>query len=166
MARGLRNRQPSSDPTRFVNRTGPDAAQRRRARQAATRRPTAGNEPAGARHEERYPAWRDLSDSNFHEAGGQKERWTLVDAIPTFRMAAAIVVLGLVSTLYVGHVLATQDLMARAESLRRENLALHLRANRVKGEFDRASGPQVIHERARALGLSQRTPNGPSLEID
>lgn len=115
---------------------------------------------------DRYPGWRDLSDSNALDGEGQKERWTLVDAIPTFRMAAAIVALGLLTTLYVGHVLATQELMTRAEALRKENLSLHLRANRIKGEFDRASGPQVVHERARALGLSQHLANGPTLEID
>ncbi len=66
-------------------------------------------------------------------------------------------------TLYVGHVQATQDVLADVQELRRENLRLHLRYNRVKGEFDRMTGPEVIYRRAKELGLEEGFAYGPAI---
>jgi hypothetical protein len=68
-------------------------------------------------------------------------------------------------TLYVGHIYATQQLLDDMQSLRRENLALHLRHNRVKGSFDQASGPSVIYERAGRLGLKPASPTDPVITV-
>lgn len=173
MAPGYPKSPPDPDPSRFLKKAGPASPSRRRASSRAANRAPAESprseterRTAGSSKPDRLPGWRELSESNDRESQGRRHHWTLVEAIPTFRLAAAILAFGVVTTLYVGHVLATQDLMARAEALRRENLALHLRSNRVKGAFDQASGPTVIYERARALGLTQQIPNGPIIELD
>lgn len=173
MAPGTLKSLPDPEPSRFLKKAGPASVSRVRASSRTSGRVAAESDRGdavrrrtGSSKPDRLPGWRDLSESNDRELRGKGQHWTLVDAIPTFRLAAAILAFGVVTTLYVGHVLATQDLMARAESLRRENLALHLRSNRVKGAFDQASGPAVIYERARALGLTQQIPNGPVIVLD
>lgn len=79
---------------------------------------------------------------------------------------ALILVIAALFTLYVGHVHATQALLADLEGARRDNLRLHLKHNRLKGEFDRATGPAVIYERARALGLEEGVAYGPTIRIE
>jgi hypothetical protein len=77
-----------------------------------------------------------------------------------------IVVLAILFTTYVGHVHATQDLLANVQQLRRENLELHLKYNRLKGDFDRMVGPGVIYERAGRLGLVEDATYGPTIEVN
>jgi hypothetical protein len=85
----------------------------------------------------------------------------LLEAVSTARFALLVgaVVGGFI--LYVGHVHATQQVLNEVQQLRRENMTLHLRYNRVKGEFDRATGPGVIYQRAEALGLKPGIPYRP-----
>ncbi len=62
---------------------------------------------------------------------------------------------------YVWHVYATREALQAVQRLRREQLQLVLEYNRLKGEFDRATSPAVIYERARALGLEEGFTYGP-----
>lgn len=66
---------------------------------------------------------------------------------------------------YVGHVHATQQLLADVQQARQDNLRLHLKHNRLKGEFDQATGPAVIYERARALGLEDDITYAPTIRV-
>lgn len=69
-------------------------------------------------------------------------------------------------TLYVGHVHATTDLANELQETRAENRRLHLKHNRLKGEFDRRTGPSVIYERARQMGLRASVSYGRPISID
>lgn len=68
-------------------------------------------------------------------------------------------------TLYVGHVHATRALLADVQTVQRTNLRLHLKVNRLKGEYDRQTGPAVIRPRARALGLVEDYHFGPTIRL-
>jgi len=74
-----------------------------------------------------------------------------------------LLALATVFTLFIGHVHATQDLLDELQQARRENLRLHLQHNRLKGEFDQATGPSVIYERAGAMGLEEGIAYGPTI---
>ncbi len=114
---------------------------------------------------EALPGWSDLAKSNHHARGGARGS-AFLEAIPTTRFALLIAALAILFTAYVGHVHATQDLLADVQQMRRENLQLHLKYNRLKGDFDRMVGPGVIYERARRLGLVEDPRYGPTIEID
>jgi hypothetical protein len=112
------------------------------------------------------PGWGELEKGNRRE-GVRKGGWdVLLDTVPTVRLSLYILGVAILVTLYVGHVHSTQRLAERVQNMSRTNLSLHLRHNRVKGAFDRASGPAVIYERARRLGLSESLPNGYPVIID
>lgn len=76
-----------------------------------------------------------------------------------------IMAVSAVVTLYVGHVYATADLLGEVDTLRRENLELHLERNQVKAAYDRASSPSRITARARALGLVEAVPSGSPIRL-
>lgn len=111
------------------------------------------------------PGWNDLSNANKHTSGGNRDA-TLLARIPTNRFALLIISLAVLFTAYVGHVHATQDLLADVQQLRRANLTLHLKYNRLKGDFDRMVGPGVIYERANRLGLVEDVSYGPTIEVN
>lgn len=114
---------------------------------------------------EALPGWTELAKSN-HRAPGSGRRGTFLERISTTRFALLIVAIAILFTMYVGHVHATQDLLADVQHLRRENLQNHLKYNRLKGEFDQMVGPGVIYERARELGLEENAVYGPTIEIE
>lgn len=112
------------------------------------------------------PGWGALEKGNRRE-GVRRGGWDVVlDSVPTMRLSLWILSAAILVTLYVGHVHSTQQLAAEVQDMSETNLTLHLRYNRVKGAFDRASGPSVIYERARRLGLSESLPNGFPVIID
>jgi hypothetical protein len=82
------------------------------------------------------------------------------------RFAAVVLLLAGAFTLYVGHVHATKDLLGEVQTLRSENQRLHLKRNRLQGEFARKTSPSVIYERARALGLQESVTYGPPITIE
>ena len=77
-----------------------------------------------------------------------------------------VLVVATAFTLYVGHVHDMQELLANLQREQRENLRLHLKYNRLKGEFDRATGPAIIYERAREMGLQEGIEYGPTIVIE
>lgn len=76
---------------------------------------------------------------------------------PSYTTFVAVLVLGLALVLYVGHVHATDALLAKKQRLERERRALQLEYNRVKGLYDQMTSPTVIYEQAQSLGLLSDT---------
>jgi hypothetical protein len=146
---------------------------KQKSRRYAVRKPTAKKPPARPRAQRRRPAgprvfsglpgWKDLSSGNER----QPARKGAVKLVPvsTLRFGLAMLVLAGLFTAYVGHVNATQDVLAQVQHERRENLRLHLKYNRVKGEYDRMTGPAVIYERARRMGLEEGYSYGPAIWV-
>lgn len=89
-----------------------------------------------------------------------------LDAISTLRFAMLIIVIATAFTLYVGHVQDMQNLLADLQRAQRENLRLNLKYNRMKGAFDRETGPAIIYERARGLGLEEGIEYGPTIIVE
>jgi len=110
------------------------------------------------------PGWSRLST----KAGSisRPRRVSSLDAISTLRFALLVLVVATAFTLYVGHVHDMQELLANLQREQRENLRLHLKYNRLKGEFDRATGPAIIYERAREMGLQEGIEYGPTIVIE
>jgi len=86
-------------------------------------------------------------------------------SISTVRVAVVVAVLAVAFTLYVGHVHATQQLFAEVMDLRSANSQLRLEYNRVKGEFDRATGPSEINRLAAQLGLAENDTYSPTVYV-
>ncbi len=107
------------------------------------------------------PSWRDISAGN--ERKPAKSRRSKAKQLSTLRFGLIVLFAVTLFTLYVGHVHATQEALAHVQELRRENLRLHLKYNRVKGEFDRMTGPEVIYRRAKELGLEEGFAYGPAI---
>ena len=135
------------------------ARPRRSSKTAATQARIPSSGPTEA-----LPGWNELVTANQRALGGGR-RATFLERISTTRFALLIVALAILFTMYVGHVHATQDLLADVQQLRRENLQLHLKYNRLKGEFDQMVGPSVIYERARELGLEENAVYGPTIDL-
>ena len=111
------------------------------------------------------PGWSDIQGLNQRKSAAPREQATFLGRISTARFALIVLGLGVLFTLYVGHVHATQQILAELEEERRENLRLHLQHNRLKGDFDQMVGPSVIYERAHALGLVTDPAPGPPVEV-
>ena len=84
--------------------------------------------------------------------------------VSTVRFGVLVLVVAGLFTAYIGHVHATLALAVELHQVQRENMRLHLKLNRLKGDFDRATGPAVIYDRARALGLEEGIEYGPVIE--
>lgn len=148
--------------TSNAKRTYSGARRRTRPNRRARRARSGTSTTKWRRHGTALPTWKDLSrrpSASDGYASGFLER------VSTVRFALILLALAAAFTLYVGHVHATQDLLARLQEARHTQQVLHLKHNRLKGAFDRATGPTVIHERARALGLEQRLAYGPSIDV-
>lgn len=126
-------------------------------------RTTSSKQTKWRRHGTALPGWKDLSDSPSTQKRGSG---SFLEQVSTVRFALIVLALAAAFTAYVGHVHATQDVLARVQEARRTNQTLHLKHNRLKGEFDRATGPAVIHERARALGLEESLAYGPPIQVE
>ena len=111
------------------------------------------------------PGWNDLAKSNQRQPGAGRSH-SFLERISTKRFALLIVGTAILFTLYIGHVHATQDLAAEVQLARRDNLRLHLKYNRLKGEFDRMIGPAVIYDRARGIGLIEDPAFGPTIRAE
>lgn len=84
----------------------------------------------------------------------------------TARFALIVLLVAGSFTLYVGHVHATKDLLGELQEARTENQQLHLKRNRLQGEFARKTSPSVIYERARELGLRKSVTYGAPVRIE
>ena len=146
-------RRPRSprNAARPASRTG-RTANRRRTRSAKAVPPA------------KLPAWSDLSTGKANvKLQKRAAKPGLVDGVPTLRFAVLLVAACALFTLYVGHVYATQELVAEVQQLQKERLRLVLKHNRLRGEFDRMTAPSVILDRAAALGLEPGSEYGPMI---
>jgi len=80
-----------------------------------------------------------------------------------FYLVLLVMLLGVVG--YVGHVYATKQLYRSLQTARSQNLALHLKHNRLRGELDAATAPSVVVSRALALGLEEGMVYGPTVPM-
>jgi cell division protein FtsL len=116
------------------------------------------------RHGTALPGWADLEPSTNRKRTASGD--TFLQNVSTVRFALLILAVAGLFTLYVGHVHATTDLYNQLQQARAENQRLHLKHNRLKGEFDHRTGPSVIYERARELGLQESVTYGPPITVE
>lgn len=86
-----------------------------------------------------------------------------MEKISTVQFALLLLFVAISITLYVGHVQATQQVLSEMQQARKENLRLHLKLNRLRGDFDRATGPAVVYQRAKEIGLEEGIAYGPTI---
>lgn len=110
------------------------------------------------------PSWKELDRATNGRVAEQSSH--PFDSISTARIALLILAAALAVTAYVGHVHATQAVAESVETLRTEQAALRLEYNRVKGEYDRLTGPARIRSQARDLGFVEATRFGPTVVVD
>lgn len=111
------------------------------------------------------PGWKDLARGK-NERTARRAADGFMARVSTLRFALLILAIAGGFTLYVGHVHATQNVLAELQQARQANLQLHLKYNRLKGEFDRATSPTVVYRRARQLGLEEGLAYGPTIRVD
>jgi hypothetical protein len=166
---------PTKSTTRSSRRSGTSArkpsrtAATRTRRQAATAAPT---QPVAAA-KAGLPGWSDLGSTTRKKSATRKTKATkslrrarFLDAAPSLRFGVWTLMACIAVTLYVGHVYATQATLAALQQAERDNLRLHLTHERLQGAYDRMTGPQVVMERARALGLDEGIAYGPVIHLD
>lgn len=146
------------------NATSAKNAVRRKKRTASRQQQAKQAPPKGRkRSADALPGWRDLTKSNKREER-RPRAVTSIDNVSTLRFGMVLLALATVFTLYIGHVHATQDVLAEVQRARRANLQLHLELNHLKGDFDRATGPSIVYQRARAMGLEEGIAYGPTIQ--
>lgn len=111
------------------------------------------------------PGWKDLGATGSTRSARTSPKGAYLEKISNTRFMALILLVAALFTLYVGHVHATQTLRTELEREQRDNLRLHLKHNRLKGEFDQATGPAVIYKEARELGLEEGIIYGPTVRV-
>ncbi len=112
------------------------------------------------------PAWKDLAKANDRPKGPIADSDSYLGALSTARFAAVVLAVATLFTLYVGHVFATQDLLADVQTLRNENLALQMTYDKLEGGFHAKTGPEAIIAQAEKLGLSERLPTGTPIVVN
>ena len=111
------------------------------------------------------PGWKELSGRNKRKAASSMAAG-FIDRVSTVRFTLLVVLLTGGLTLYVSHVQATQELLNEVQRARIENRQLHLKLSRLKGAFDRRTGPTLIRRRAKELGLKTGISYGPSISVE
>ena len=153
--------------TRKAANTKPAPNAARRKKRTAARKKQEGRKPSAVRKApaDALPGWRELGKGNAREAERPRV-WSQIDNVSTVRFGLVLLAVATIFTLYIGHVHATQDLLGELQQARRANLQLHLEHNRLKGAYDRATGPSVVYERARAMGLEEGIEYGPTVKME
>ncbi len=112
------------------------------------------------------PSWGDLaSTKGAATRRARAPKSGFVDGVPTLRFALVVAAVCAVLTLYVGHIYATQALVAEVQQLEREHHRLVLKHNRLRGETDRMASPTTVLHRAAALGLEPGSAYGPPIHL-
>lgn len=121
------------------------------------------------------PGWGDLpavsGKPGRKKAGGKAARrradakLRALDTVPSLRFGLVTLLACVFVTLFVAHVYATAATLDQLQEVRRTNERLRLTHQRLKGEFDRMTGPQTILRRAAALGLDEGVAYGPSIRL-
>lgn len=159
-------RTTTSKPRKPATRTAPARKSRAATRPTQRRAAKASAKPRAT--SAALPGWGDLAAKGqaARTKGTKATKPGLVDGVPTLRFAVLLVAACALFTLYVGHIYATQALVEDVQVLRKENLRLVLKHNRLRGEFDRMTSPAVILDRAAALGLEPSPEYAPTIRLD
>jgi hypothetical protein len=155
---------PTTETRRLPKAKRPAPQTRARVEAGRKKRPAASYAQSGPRRPSVMPSWKDLTSGRNERGFGKPVRF--LAPISTLRFIAIVLVVAAAFTVYVGHVHATQDLYTELQRMRRENLRMHLKYNRLNGEFDQATGPAFIYERARPLGLVEGYAFGPVIRLE
>lgn len=118
------------------------------------------------RHGTALPSWSDLEPKRNQMRKEPEDDGSFLENVSTIRFGLLVLIIAALFTLYVGHVHATQQVLMDVQKAQQLNHSLHLKHNRLKGEFDQATGPSVIYERARELGLREAVPTGRKVVVD
>jgi cell division protein FtsL len=158
--------RPRSTSSTGRSRSG-STNRRRRSKNGSPRRtsPKNGGGSGWSRHGTALPTWTDL-EKPTNQRRRESPDDTFLEKVSTVRFAAVVLLVAAAFTLYVGHVHATKDLLGEVQELRSENQRLHLKRNRLQGEFARKTSPSVIYERARELGLQESVTYGPPVSVE
>lgn len=149
--------------TATPSRTGRSAGRSTTRRRAGSgRRRPSGWAWTPAKRDATLPGWGELDGTG---PAAKKARGGVLERVSTVRFGLALLVIAALFTGYINHVYATQELAAEVQQARKENARLHLKLNRLRGAFDRATGPAVIYERAQALGLEEGIAYGPTITV-
>lgn len=124
---------------------------------------TSGDTGGWVRHNTALPSWTDLETKNRRRRPAGE---SFLENVSTVRFSLLLLAIAGAFTLYVGHVHATTDLLNQLQEVRAENRRLYLKHNRLKGEYDRKTGPSVVYERAREMGLRASVSYGRPISID
>ncbi|MBE2187623.1 MAG: hypothetical protein IAE99_12705 [Rhodothermales bacterium] len=111
----------------------------------------------------RLPGWGDLGMTPMAIRVSRMEALSARLPAQRFYLVLLVMLLGVVG--YVGHVYATKQLYRSLQTARSQNLALHLKHNRLRGELDAATAPSVVVSRALALGLEEGMVYGPTVPM-
>lgn len=156
-----------------------------RARTAPAKRPapTTAQSARKAHRGTALPAWTDLDATGLagrtgRGVAGQKKAALLADrkagrarlrpfdAVPSLRFGLLVLITCVVGTLFVAHVYATRATLAELQEARRDNERLRLAGQRLRGDFNRMTGPDAVMPRARALGLVEGIAYGVPIQLD
>ncbi|NND70921.1 MAG: hypothetical protein HKN43_05025 [Rhodothermales bacterium] len=120
----------------------------------------------GASDHGALPTWKELEHRQNRRLQKGPRSNLFLETVSTAKVALLIIILAAGFTAYVGHVHATQELLATVQDMREENMRLHLKHNRIKGQYDKLTGPETIHRRAQELGLREGFAFGNEVIID
>lgn len=112
------------------------------------------------------PGWNDLLTDNSARTASLKTPEGRLAAMSTAKVALVILAVAGLFTLYVGHIYATQDLLADVQRLRTEKMELFLQKNQLSSAWDRATAPHVISRRARELNFRESVPQGEPIIVE
>lgn len=152
-----------------AKRTGPKkaaAAPKKKRSNVTKRKATTKARVTKPAREEWRQGWDALRTPENARAPKAPKANPTLQSVSTKRFGLVVLLIAALFTLYIGHIHATQDLLSALQETRRDNLQLHLKYNRLKGEFDRVTGPAVIYERAAALGLEEDFAYGPTITTE
>ena len=92
-------------------------------------------------------------------------RLRALDTVPSLRFGLVTLLACVLVTLFVAHVYATAATLDALQEARRQNDRLRLTHQRLKGDFDRMTGPRAVMPRAAALGLEEGVAYGPPVAL-
>ena len=118
------------------------------------------------RHGTALPSWSDLEPKRNQIRKEPDDDGSFLENVSTVRFGLLVLVLAALFTLYVGHVHAPQQVLRAVQGAQQLNPSPHLKHNRLKGAFDQATGPSVIYDRARGLGLREAVPTGRKVVVN
>ncbi|MEM6326298.1 MAG: hypothetical protein AAF791_04195 [Bacteroidota bacterium] len=112
--------------------------------------------------------WADLGSKPTSR--GQKTRASrrvkALDATPSLRLGVLALFACALLTAFVGHTFATQATLSEVQAAQEENERLRLTHQRLRGAFDRMTGPEEVMPAAARLGLEEGVAYGPALSLD